>query len=117
MESSENTTVTSSCHCKAVRLTFPKPRDALNDCLCSTCQRYGTLWAYYHPKEVKIEGEPTDFYIWGEKRIEFHRCKKCGCVTHWAPVDENASEMGINCRMLEWQDLENYEVKKTPGPE
>jgi hypothetical protein len=116
MDASKKATLTANCHCKAVRLTFPLPEKALNECLCSICRRYGVLWAYYQPEEVQIEGEPTEFYIWGDKDIQFHRCKKCGCVTHWAPADKKHEIISVNCRMLEKEDLEKFEVRKSEGP-
>jgi len=67
---------------------------------------------------VQLEGEATDFYIWGDKDLEFHRCKNCGCVTHWKLADEKreGDEMAVNCRMLEKEDLEKLEIKQDPGP-
>ena len=103
-------TSTSTCHCKAIKLTFPTPTEKLNECHCTICRRYGALWAYYNPKDVQIEGPKTDTYQYGEKRIDFHRCPSCGCMTHWADVqDENASEMGVNCNMLEKEELRRFE--------
>ena len=116
MEAPKKATLTSNCNCKAVRLTFPSPDKALNECLCSICRRYGALWAYYQPKEVQIEGEPTEVYEWGDKNIQFHRCKSCGCVTHWTWANNKNNVMGVNCRMLEREDVEKLEVKKSPGP-
>ncbi|CAG8948936.1 hypothetical protein HYFRA_00002063 [Hymenoscyphus fraxineus] len=118
-EGSSNLTTT--CHCKTIRLTFPTPSQPLNKCLCSICHRYGALWAYYPVDEVKFEvdgksAEPrdaTDFYIWSGKRLEFHRCKKCGSVMYWVRAQGQREKMGVNCRMLERSDLEPLEFKET----
>lgn len=59
------------------------------------------------------EPESTDVYIWGDKDLEFHRCRKCGCVTHWVPVDRTHNKMGVNGRLLEKSDLEEMPVKHT----
>ncbi len=74
----------------------------VNDCTCSICRRYGTLWAYYSPRLVEVSpaGGATDIYQWGERRLEFHRCKDCGCITHWAPVDKIYDRMGVNARLM-----------------
>jgi hypothetical protein len=116
MDASNKTTLKGNCHCKAVRLTFPSPEKPLNECLCSICRRYGALWAYFQVEEIQIEGEPTEVYMWGDKEIQFHRCKSCGCVTHWEPVDKTYKTVGINCRILEREDLEKFEIKKSEGP-
>jgi hypothetical protein len=42
----------------------------------------------------------TDRYLWGDRSIEFHRCQNCGCVTHWAAVDQRADRMGVNARLM-----------------
>jgi hypothetical protein len=94
--------IEASCHCGAVRLTIEFVPTEVTDCNCSICRRYGTLWAYYSPRQVRIlpaEGA-TDIYMWDDKSLEFHRCKNCGCVTHWAPVDTTRDRMGVNARMM-----------------
>ncbi|CAF9940584.1 hypothetical protein IMSHALPRED_002087 [Imshaugia aleurites] len=101
---------TATCHCKAIKLTFPTPTEKLNECHCNICRRYGALWAYYNPKDVQIEGPKTDTYQYGEKNNDFHRCPKCGCMTHWTDAkDENPTEMGVNCNMLEKEELRRLE--------
>ncbi|HEY2517533.1 MAG TPA: GFA family protein [Polyangiaceae bacterium] len=104
----------SSCHCGAVRLTVPRAPSDLTDCNCTICRRYGTLWGYYSPKEVAISGA-TDVYQRGERSIEFHRCKLCGCVTHWAPADKAHDRMGVNFRMMEPSALAGVRVRKLDG--
>ncbi len=116
MDVSKKATLTATCHCKAVRITFPPPDKHLNECQCSICRRYGALWAYYKRDEVQIEGQITETYIWGDKHIEFHRCQKCGCMTHWAPTENTKQKLGVNCRMLEREHLEKLEIRKSEGP-
>ena len=38
----------------------------------------------------------TDICMWGRRGIEFHRCRVCGCVTHWAAVDKTRDRMSVN---------------------
>ena len=80
--------IESSCVCGAVRLAITRAPDELVDCNCSICRRYGALWAYYPLKDVIVPGGLTDTFMRGPKKIEFHRCKTCGCVTHWSPTDQ-----------------------------
>ena len=92
--------IESSCVCGAVRLAITRAPDELVDCNCSICRRYGALWAYYSLKDVIVPSGLTDTYLRGPKKIEFHRCKICGCVTHWSPRDQR-DEMGVNARLME----------------
>lgn len=95
--------VEASCHCGGVRLEIDRAPEEVTDCNCSICRRYGVLWAYYSPRQVQLtprEGG-TDIYLWGDRSLEFHRCKTCGCVTHWAAVDKSEDRMGVNARLME----------------
>jgi len=109
--------IESSCHCGAVRLEIETAPTEVTSCNCSICRRYGTLWAYYSPKVVRIsphEGA-TDIYMWDDRMIEFHRCKVCGCVTHWAPVDKKHDRMGVNARMMAPEVLAQARVRFLDG--
>jgi len=110
-------TIDASCHCGAVRLTLKLSPDNLTDCNCSICRRYGVLWAYYSPKDVQIVAADgaTDIYMWGERSLEFHRCKACGCVTHWAAADRTADRMGVNARLMDPAILRPLRIRKLDG--
>lgn len=92
--------VEASCHCGAVQMKVATPPEQVTSCNCTICRRYGGLWAYYSPCDVTVTG-PTDIYMRGDRMLEMHRCKICGCVTHWAPVDKTAERMGVNARMMD----------------
>lgn len=102
-----------TCHCKAVRLTFPPLREPALECFCSICRRYGAMWAYYKPDEVQVEGhDAVEGYMWGKKTISFNRCKHCGCMTHYTVVGDTEPRVAVNCRMLrrkEFRALESFE--------
>ncbi|KAB0682895.1 GFA family protein [Aureimonas leprariae] len=104
-----------TCHCKAVHIEVDAPPAAFNACQCSICRRYGALWAYYRPDEVRIAGE-TEFYCWGDRTLEFHRCRQCGCVTHWAPTDRTETRMAVNGRLFDPADVATVPVRGSPGP-
>ena len=94
--------IESSCHCDAVRLEILTAPEVVTECNCSICRRYGVLWAYYSPADVRIiatEGA-TQRYLWGDRMICFHRCQNCGCVTHWADLDPAHDRMGVNARLM-----------------
>lgn len=104
-----------SCHCGAVTIEVPSLPESLNDCNCSICRRYGTLWAYYTPQEVRIDygqAEP-DRYIWGDRMLYFNRCKGCGCVTHWSDVEGTRNRMGVNARMLPVELLHQVRIRQS----
>jgi hypothetical protein len=106
----------SSCHCGEVKLQVQSAPQEVNECNCSICRRYGVLWAYYSPAQVRVLAEgATDCYLWGDKSIEFHRCHHCGCVTHWAPVDRHVDRMGVNARLMAPEILAAARVRHSDG--
>jgi hypothetical protein len=93
--------IVASCHCGAVVLEIAEAPGEITDCNCSICRRYGVLWAYYAPNQVVVRAEHgTDRYLWGDRSIAFHRCRGCGCVTHWSSVDPARDRMGVNARLM-----------------
>ena len=106
--------IESSCVCGAVRLAISRAPDELVDCNCSICRRYAALWAYYPLKDVIVPGGLPDVFMLGPKKIEFHRCKICGCVTHWSPRDQR-DEMGVNARLLDPEVVARARVRHLDG--
>ena len=104
-----------TCHCKAIRITFPPLREPALECLCSICRRYGALWAYYKPDEVHIEGDSIEAYVWGQKRLSFNRCENCGCMTHYTAVRDTEPRVAVNCRMLEREEFDRLESEQSDG--
>lgn len=93
--------LTATCHCGAVRVEIPRRPRSLTNCNCSICRRYGTLWAYYKGSQVRVTGA-TVAYSWGDRQLRFVRCRACGCVTHWEPIQPTSfSRVGINARNFE----------------
>ena len=110
--------LTASCHCQRVRIEVDSAPAYLNQCLCSICRRYGVLWGYYRPDQLRLLCEPdaTQIYSRGEKTLEFHRCRTCGCVTHWQSTDRSASRMAINGRLFDPADIADVAVRQSAGP-
>ncbi len=109
--------ITASCHCGQVSLEIDTAPATVTDCTCSICRRYGVLWAYYSPAQVRIKGGKTDTYLWGARSIAFHRCSQCGCVTHWAPAhpDRDPDRMGVNARLMPLDVLAQTRVRHLDG--
>ena len=106
--------IESSCVCGAVRLAISRAPDEVTDCNCTMCRRYGALWAYYSPKDVTVSGV-TDTFSRGPKLSNFHRCKICGCVTHWSALDKTYDRMGVNARLMEPEVLARARVLRFDG--
>ncbi len=108
-----------SCHCGAIRLICDAPPAEITSCNCSICRRYGVLWAYYSPKQVRIEPADfaTDTYMWDDRSIAFHRCKACGCVTHWSAVDPARDRMGVNARLMDREVVARARLRFLDGAE
>jgi hypothetical protein len=109
--------IRASCHCGSVRLEIDAPPSEVTECNCSICRRYGVLWAYYPPVRVRVlpPDPPTDVYAWGDKSIEFHRCRNCGCVSHWAAVNRGRDRMGVNARLMAPEVLAGARVRHLDG--
>jgi hypothetical protein len=92
--------VTGACHCGKVQIALPYAPQVVTNCNCSLCRRYGGLWGYYKVGEVKVTGqEHTQAYIWGDRMLATHRCRDCGCITHWTPIESHPeARMGVNIR-------------------
>jgi hypothetical protein len=112
--------IESSCHCGSVQLRIEaEAPTALTSCNCSICRRYGSLMAYFSPKQVEVvtaEGA-TERYVWGDKMLAFVRCAKCGCFSHWEGLDPNSSSdrMGVNSRLFTNLDISTIRVRRFDG--
>jgi hypothetical protein len=94
--------IEATCHCGAVRIEVALAPETVTDCNCSICRRIGVLWAYYTPEQLRLpDADTTDIYIWGRKNLEFHRCKVCGVVSHWAHIDRSYHRIGVNARLMD----------------
>jgi hypothetical protein len=109
--------IEASCHCGAVRFVVESSPSDVNSCNCSICRRYGALWAYYQLPLVRFASEngATDIYAWGDRDLEFHRCRVCGCVTHWMSMDRTYTRMGVNARLMPSEVLAAIPVRHSDG--
>ena len=106
--------IEATCHCGAVRIEVPSAPDAVTSCNCSICRRLALRMSYYNPVDVTVHGA-TDSYQWGDKSLAFHRCKACGCTTHWSPSDPAADRMGVNARLMPPEILAAARVRRFDG--
>jgi hypothetical protein len=106
--------IAAACHCGAVQLQIAEPPQTVTDCNCSICRKLGVLWAYYTADQVQCSGD-TDIYLRGERKLEFHRCKICGCTIQWKAVDKSATRIGVNARLMEPRVLAAAKLRKLDG--
>ena len=110
--------LSATCHCGAVGIELPQRPAAVTNCNCSICRRYGVLWAYYEVGAVRISGHPehTEAYVWGDRMLQFVRCRHCGCVTHWEPLPgQSQGRMAVNVRNFEPEVLGDFRIRRFDG--
>ena len=97
--------ISASCHCGAVRFSVETAPETVLDCNCSHWRLYGGLWAYYPQSDVKFETDDTFIYMWGDRELEFHHCKTCGCFSHSTVAGTgNAERIAVNARLMRGLD-------------
>lgn len=117
MSSAPESPVIAACHCKRVAIRLKVAPVEVVLCNCSLCSSYGVLWAYYPTDEVTVTPETaaTDTYAWNGRHVDFHRCKHCGCVTHWVRRGGRDERRGVNARLLPPAVLANAQVRRRDG--
>jgi len=107
-----------SCHCGAVRLTLPSTPEIATRCNCSLCRRHSGLWVHVEYGTVKIEGHPesTTEYVWGDKTLRTFRCRTCGSVTHWEPMEPKLGDRhGVVLANFDPSLVASIRVRKLDG--
>ncbi|MFT5708961.1 MAG: hypothetical protein ACI9ES_003268 [Oceanospirillaceae bacterium] len=110
--------IEASCHCGKVNIKVPDSTTKVTSCNCSICRRFGTLWAHFDPKTVIINCDESELgtYSWGDKSINFHHCKDCGCVTHYSPTETgNQQRMAVNFRLVSLEVLNAIQIRYLDG--
>jgi hypothetical protein len=117
MMKSPSVAATANCHCGAVSIEFSAAPTEVTDCNCSLCRKLGVLWAYCDKTQIAISPDPspTDTYAWNGHHVDFHRCRNCGCITHWVPRDPARDMRGINARLLHAEILASAKVRHLDG--
>ena len=110
--------IEASCHCGNIKITVPATTETVTSCNCSVCSRYATLWAYFSPNDVKVTAvqDSIGSYCWGDKTIEFHHCKNCGCITHYTSTElGNENKMAVNFRLVESKIVSRLKTRYFDG--
>jgi len=107
-----------TCHCGAVKLTLPATPEVATSCNCSLCRRIGGPWVYFEFGTVRIEGHPehTSAYIQSDGTLRTIRCRECGCVTHWEPLDPKpGAKHGVHLGNFARELLASVKVRQFDG--
>ena len=110
--------ISATCHCGAVRIEIPAAPEKVTNCNCSLCRRLGSLWAYYPLGTVRVLGHPehTEGYVQGDKTLRTVRCRHCGCVTHWEPLEpQPGGKWGVNIRNFEPSEVGDFQIRRFDG--
>jgi len=96
--------LTGSCHCGRVRWSFDGDPGSATACNCTTCRRYGALWAYdWLGARIKTSGQ-THKYLRGERELGFHFCPHCGNAAWWLgekPHHDERTRVAVNLRLAD----------------
>ncbi|WP_207233495.1 GFA family protein [Salinicola tamaricis] len=95
--------LTLRCDCGNLEITAPIPAQ-VTVCNCGICRRYAALWAYYSPGEVTLQVGEAGVALWqrGDREIEFVRCARCGCVSHYRTLPGDTDPLiALNTRLAE----------------
>ena len=114
----ESGKIQAQCHCGNIQISVEKLTETITSCNCSICGKYAAVWAYYKPELVVItyREQNSEFYIWGDRELEFHHCTKCGCVTHYVTVEVgDGAIFALNTRMLDSELLKDIPVRYVDG--
>jgi hypothetical protein len=111
-----------SCHCGQIRVETTKKPDYINQCNCTLCSKSGARWAYFHPSEVRVEGEAKGYCRddKGDPNAEVQFCPNCGSTTHFTLTASAVSKfgntlMGVNMGLAEERDLAGIELRYPDG--
>ncbi len=106
-----------ACHCGAVHIEVAALPSEVTLCNCSLCVAYGVIWAYHDVADIVSlpDASLTDTYAWNGRHVDFHRCRTCGCITHWMPRDASRQKRGINARLFGAELLATARVRHKDG--
>lgn len=93
---------TASCHCGAVRLSFPTlDLGSRRRCDCSMCRRKGAVMVTVPRADLTVEaGDALRLYRFGTNTAEHWFCGVCGIYTHHRRRS-NPEECGVNLGCVE----------------
>jgi hypothetical protein len=111
-----------SCLCGQIRVETSKQPDFVHECNCTLCSKSGARWGYFHPSEVRVEGQAEGYCREdkNEPNALLRFCSKCGVTTHFvltagAVAKHGDVVMGVNMRLADEGDLAGIELRFPDG--
>lgn len=100
-----NAALEGSCHCGLAGWTLECDSDSITACNCTSCRRYGALWAYdYENERITVGGQITAYRSRKptECSLETCFCPTCENVLYWrglTPELDGRRRMAVNVRL------------------
>jgi hypothetical protein len=101
-----------------VRIHVRRLPRTLTACNCSLCRRYGAHWAYYRASSVRVEAARAALarYSWKKRIRIYFRCRRCGCVAHYAHRRATrGAPLAVNAMNFEPALLKGVRVRHLEG--
>ncbi|HEY1547641.1 MAG TPA: GFA family protein [Kofleriaceae bacterium] len=109
--------IAGSCLCGALTLTVARAPKSVTQCNCSTCRRYGTLWAYFKRSAVTFKAPRGQIREFSLRRggLRFRHCATCGCMATWEKDRSADARMGVNMRLFDHAAMARVPIKVLDG--
>lgn len=114
---SAETRLQGSCHCGALNWTFTGSLESATACNCTSCRRWGGLWAYGQENESVFVKGPSSTYVRGPN-LEYHFCPTCACVAYWRMLklgEDGKRPMAVNLRLTEPEPIAHLPIDHFEG--
>lgn len=113
----EHTELRGTCHCGRVAWLYKGSLESATACNCTSCRRWGGIWAYGAEEDVISVSGPTTKYVRG-RNLEYHFCTSCACVMYWRTInagDSGKHAMAVNLRMTEPEPIAHLPIDHFDG--
>ncbi len=108
-----------TCHCGAVRWTLETTPESVTACNCTTCRRYGVLWAYGHiGYDIKVFGDTNTYRRKDGGTLDYHFCPTCACITHYVasrPLENGRYWTAVNLRLTDPDPIADLPIDHFDG--
>jgi hypothetical protein len=105
------------CHCGQVSWTYRGALQSATACNCTSCRKWGGLWAYGNQGDEITTAGNTQTYVRGP-HLQYHFCPVCAAVAFWALVRTNEAgkrPMAVNLRLAEPDAIQHLPIDHFDG--
>lgn len=109
------TTYALSCHCGAIRLEVDADLNALRDCNCSVCVKYGFLHWYVPKSALRLitHSRAMSSYLYRDAGAARMFCPICGVAMMYTGYPDD--KVSLNARCIDGIDVFSLNVTKFDG--